>query len=247
MRGGVGGVGNRSQHHSSPAGGGLWGRDGFGDSHILVLLRRGPLQSPSITHPPFSGSRLGVCSSFSPAPRYDLLGLSPLSPRGPSVGCGLQPPCWEKAPVPAVPSHADPVPLRPRESSWVLSPPQPAVTTALATAGGHSWRPQLAAEPLCRAEAGGSRIPFEVHRECQGCCMASPRGLSPSLSHGPLRGCWAGPALLPRKGAGGSRREAELGPRASSIEHMICCGRFPAAWSQPGASAGDGFNCFQIR
>jgi len=177
------------------------------------------------------------------------------------MGHRLQPPSWENSLVQAAASTGTPQLCPTQPPSLAVSQGRapgcralpsafrsillccsalPAPPHALVTA---------VAKPLCQAP--GQQDPIRDALRASGCLPGSLRG-----HHRGLLPCPApsSPARVPAGagtgacwGLGGSRRGAELGPRASSIEHMICCGSFPAAWSQPRASADDGFNCFQIR
>lgn len=149
----------------------------------------------------------------------------------------------------------------PMESIRVLSPPQhpqehpkpsrPAAPRChlLVTASTWRWWPWPRAggqTPPPSPRAAGPH-PRRSESKRRGWRVAPHRGLLPCPA--PSSPAWvlAGAGTGVCRGTGGSRRGAEPGPRASSIEHMICCGSFPAAWSQPRASTDDGFNCFQIR
>lgn len=136
----------------------------------------------------------------------------------PAPLCPPQPRCAPGGAAGCEPSPAPRNPLTPC-STVGSSPPRAAVAKADGRAPLPSPR---AAEP--RGEAAGARWP-------PGLPGGSSRWPQPCAGLAPVR-------VGARVGSG---------PRASSSEHMICCGRFPAAWSQPRASHGDGFNCFQIR
>lgn len=121
--------------------------------------------------------------------------------------------------------------------------PHAAISLSQQARGDGNRGQDLVAKLLCRAPEW--QDPIQDAPRASG--VAPHRGLLPCPT--PSSPAWvlAGAGTGVCRGTGGSRRGAEPGPRASSIKHMICCGSFPAAWSQPRASTDDGFNCFQIR
>lgn len=147
-----------------------------------------------------------------------------------------------------------------RDKPWVTS-----YGHSAGNIDGHRQLPAVPTPAPCPRESGGGQTLPGTHGSSSPprAAVAKAGGRAPVPSPGsgaPRRGGRSGaaagapPGALtpwpgPRAGLAPERVGARVGagPRASSTEHMICCGRFPAAWSQPRASAGDGFNCFQIR
>lgn len=178
------------------------------------------------------------------------LGASPSSPGLPPPPFLSQPPggCSPAAggpgerlkeaepPPPSTPGAPTPLP-----PPWHTEPCSESVAEpggeAPVPAGGRSWvalgGQRSATSPL-GWEVGGDRSSSVPGPDARWV-------LTGVADAGALRGA------APRRGRGWEQARAEPGPRASSIERMICCGSFPAAWSQPRASTDDGFNCFQIR
>lgn len=199
-------------------------------------IERCCLSAAPLCHPPcFQQLPRSAPAAFCPQPRIRPAGAVPIvtlwdKPGVTNYGhsAGKIHGCRQLPAVPTPTPQQDP----PRDPRELPQPPQH--RQLLVTTGGYgrSWWPSPSAEPPGSRTHGGE---------------AGARWL-PGLPCGPSRWPHALPGL-PRAGLAPVRVGARVGagPRASSTEHMICCGRFPAAWSQPRASAGDGFNCFQIR